>query len=468
MRKRMSLPSAGRSPAAPLAVLVLAACAPLARAQAIAGAPAQAPAAAPAAVTLPDAIHRAEANEPAFAAARAAQKTASLDRGIARAALLPNVLYHNQFIYTQPNGLRGTAAGQQNFVFVANDGVHEYFSQASVTEIIGLQQAGAVRVADAASAVATAELEVARRGLVAATAGLFYGVIASERRVAVLQAAKDEAASFVSLTQQRETAREAAHADVIKAQLTLEQRTRDLADAELARDRARLELAVLLFVDPLTPFTVDAPSQAPALPAMPDLQAAAKQHNPELASALAAVRQSDAEVSVAKAAYLPDLGLNFAYGIDANQVAKHGRTEAVGTVGRIETPRNLGYSVTATLDIPVWDWFATQHRVEQSEARRDSVRVALTAAQKRLIVNLQESYAEAQTAQSELASLEATVRDAQESLHLAELRYQSGEALVLEVVDAQTALYGAQTAQEDGQVRYEQALSSLQLLTGIL
>ena len=48
------------------------------------------------------------------------------------------------------------------------------------------------------------------------------------------------------------------------------------------------------------------------------------------------------------------------------------------------------------------------------------------------------------------------------------MRYESGEATVLEVVDAQTTLYGAQVAQEDGEVRYQQALSSLETLTGVL
>jgi outer membrane protein TolC len=423
---------------------------------------------APMSITLVEAIRRAEINEPTFAAVRAQAQIVSLDRGIARAALLPNVLYHNQFIYTQPNGLRDTTTGQQNFVFIANDGVHEYFSQASVTETLGLVQAGAVRVANAASARANAELEVARRGLVAATSGLFYGVQASERRLVVLKAANDEAASFVALTEKREAAREAAHADVLKAELTLEQRSRDLADATLVRDRARLELAVLLFADPMTPYTVDLPTQPPPLPAMADVQAAARQRNPDLASALAALRQSDAEVVVAKAAYLPALVLNFAYGIDANQFAKHGRTIDIGTALPPQTPRNLGYSIAGTLDIPVWDWFATEHRVKQTEVRRDAVRVALTAAQKRLVVNLQDNYAEAQTAEHALASLGITVETAQESLRLTELRYTSGEATVLEVVDAETALYGAQAAREDGQVRYQQALSNLEILTGTL
>ena len=57
------------------------------------------------------------------------------------------------------------------------------------------------------------------------------------------------------LTGQREDAREAAHADVLKAQLEQQQqRTRDLADARLAAQKAHLELEFLLYPDPRTAF----------------------------------------------------------------------------------------------------------------------------------------------------------------------------------------------------------------------
>src|SRR5580658_5806670 len=53
------------------------------------------PAAASSQVTLEDAITRAKANEPAFAAAVASSKVAALDHSLARAALMPSVVYHN-------------------------------------------------------------------------------------------------------------------------------------------------------------------------------------------------------------------------------------------------------------------------------------------------------------------------------------------------------------------------------------
>jgi outer membrane protein TolC len=419
------------------------------------------------AITLEDALRLAAANEPNFAAARAEQRAAELDRGIARAAILPGVMYHNQALYTQPNGASNAAGpkgSQPAPTFIANNAVREYASQAVVSQTFGLAQIAGIRAADAAAARASAELEISRRGLVAATADLFFGALASERKVAVLASAKDEASDFVSLTERREQAREAAHADVIKAQLSLQQRVRDQQDGILARDRARLELAILLFADPTIPFSIDAPKTTLVLPALTDVEAAAKEHNPELAGAMAALRQSDMEVLGARAAYLPDIGLNFTYGIDATTFAT--RAPFDSEVGK--NPRNLGYSIAATIDIPVWDWLATDHRIRQSEARRDAVRIALTAAQKRLIVDLRESYAEAQTAHDQLTSLETTVSAAEQSLRLTRLRYNSGEATVLEVVDAESTLYTAQNAEIDGQLRYQHALNHLQILTGTL
>ncbi len=83
-----------------------------------------------------------------------------------------------------------------------------------------------------------------------------------------------------------------------------------------------------------------------------------------------------------------------------------------------------------------------------------------------MIANLSEFYDEAAAARDQLASLDASVTTAQESLHLTELRYTGGEGSVLEVVDAQNTLLAAETAQADGVVRYQLALANLQTLTG--
>jgi outer membrane protein TolC len=416
----------------------------------------------PVVITLDEAIRRAEANEPAFAASAAESKAAALDRSIARAGVLPSVVYHNQALYTQGNGERNQAGqgvgAQPSPKFIANNAVREYASQASINETLGLGQWAGVHRADAAAAMAAAELEISRRGLVAAVTGLFYGSLASDHKLAVAGRARQEADDFTSLTIKREQAREAAHADVVKAQLVDQQRQRDFEDARVAAGKARLELGVLLFADPRTPCTLQAPESVPPLASRADVDAAAARNNPELKSALAALGVSRADVQAARAAYLPGLGLNVTYGVDAPQFAVNGP----------DSVRNLGYSASVTLDIPVWDWLATQHKVKQSEIRRDAAQVALSAAQRRLIVRLDEAYAEARAARDQLASLDASAATAAESLRLTRLRYANGEASVLEVVDAQNAFVSAQNAREDGRVRYEAARADLETITGNL
>lgn len=416
----------------------------------------------PAVISLEEALKRAQANEPTFANAMADAKVAALDRSITRAGLLPSLTYHNQALYTQPNGLANQAGqgtgSQPSPIFIANNAVREYASQAVINEDIGLTQISAVRRADAAAALARAELEIARRGLVSTVTGLYYGLAAANHKLQIAERAASEAADFTKLTNQREQAREAAHADTVKALLAQQGRDRDLSDARLNADKARLDLAVLLFPDPRTPYTIDVPETPAALASRDEVNQLAAKNNAELKSALATLNVSNADVLAARGAYLPGLALNYTYGIDAPQFAVNGPDHV----------KNLGYSASITFDIPVWDWLTTEHKVKQSEIKRDAAKVALTATQRRLIAELDETYAEALGARNQLDSLDASVNTAAESLRLTRLRYTGGEATVLEVVDAQGAFITAENAREDGRVRYQAALAQLQTLTGTM
>jgi outer membrane protein TolC len=425
------------------------------------------PAAPPVTITLGEALKRAEANEPKFAQAIADAKVAGLDKSIARAGLLPSARYYGEGIYVQPNRLsdvggEGVTTSDPKFVS-ADARPREYISQGIVDETIGLGGIAATRRADAASAVAIAELEIARRGLVATVTGLYYGVAAADQKLAIAQQAEAEAADFTKLTSQREQAREAAHADTVKAQLQQQQRERELSDAKLNADKARLELGVLLFPDPRTPFSISVQDMPASLAPRDQVNQLAAKNNAELKSALGTIAASNADVLAARAGYLPTIGLNYTYGIDANEFAANGPMTPDGT-----RARNLGYSAAVTVNLPVWDWLSTEHKVKQSEIKRDAAKIALTATQRRLIAQLDETYAEAEAARNQLASLNASVDTAAESLRLTKLRYTGGEATVLEVVDAQAAFITAQNAREDGRVRYETALAQLQTLTGTM
>lgn len=391
----------------------------------------------------------AKANAPQFRSAVTDAGLAREDRVQARAAMLPNASFVTGAIYTEPNH---TDTG----VYIAANTVHEYISQGVVHEGLSFASFADYRRARAAEALAAAKAEVARRGLVSTVVQDYYGAIVARRKQQNAQAASDEAQHFLELSQKLERGGEVAHSDVIRAQLQANDRKRDFQEAVLAELKARLDLAVLVFPNLKQDYTlVDDLQQAPDLPEYSRTEDLAAKNNPELTAAIQAVKASEHDVSSALAGHLPSLSVDYSYGIDATRYAT--RTDGVN---------NLGYQVAATVELPIFNWGATQSKVKQAQLKRDLAKVELNAAQREAVANLQTFYREAQTARAELDSLNQSADLAADNLRLTTLRYQAGEATALEVVDAQNTLVQARNNHDDGATRYRVAIANLQTLTG--
>jgi len=405
---------------------------------------------APLVLTLQDALARAKANNPQYRSALTDLGVAHQDTVQSRAQLLPNVNYNMQYIYTQGNG---TPTGR----FLANNGVHEYIAQGNVHQALSAGMFAEYRKAAAAEALAHAKAEIATRGLVVTVVQTYYGYVVAQRKYATAQKAATEADHFLGISQKLQNGGEVARSDVIKAQIQNNQQQRDLQDALLAMNKTRLDLAVLLFPNFEENFSVVDDLRLPEpLPSFVEVRSAATKNNPSIRVALATLRQTNQEVSVAWTAMLPSITLDYFYGIDANQFAVRDRNGF----------RNLGYGATANLQLPIWSWGAGASKIKQADLKRQQANVELSFAQRRLLADLRSFYDETGTLRAQLELLSQTAELASDSLRLTTLRYQAGEATVLEVVDAQNTLTQARNAYDDGQVRFQVALANLQTLTG--
>ena len=422
----------------------------------------------PPTVKLEDAIARAKQYAGQIQSANSAVLQAREDTSQARANRLPTLSAFNQFIYTEGNG---TPSG----VFVANDGVHVYNEQAVVhQELLAIVRHGEVSRALAAEAVARAKVDIAARGLNQTVIQDYFSIVAAQRKTANAQRSVQEAERFLDITQKQERGGEAAHADVVKAQIDLQQRRRDLAETQIGIEKAKIALGVLIFPAFSTQFDVIDDLQQPAvLPPLPEALSQAAASSPDVKAASAGVTQAGFDVNVARYQYLPSFALDFFYGIDANQFAiRSAEAQATGRSTlpnfEVEGRKNLGYAAQATLNIPVWNWGATRSKVKQAELKRDQAQLDLSLAQRTVQANLAAAYTEARGALAQLESLRGSVDLSAESLRLTLLRYQAGEATALEVVDAQNTVNTARNALDDGLARYRIAIALLQTLTGNL
>jgi outer membrane protein TolC len=404
-------------------------------------------------IDLKTALQRARENSPQLQSADISIQLAREDRSQAKAALLPSLNYFNQYFYTQGNG---TDSG----IFVGNDGVHVYNSQAQVhQELYSPEKLGEYRRTAATQALAAAKRDIVERGLVATVVQSYYETVAAQRRSLNAGLALQEARRFVEITQKLETGGEVARADVLKARLVFQQRQREVQDTLLAADKARIALAVLMFPDYRLDFTlVDDLNSVDPLPAYADFENQAKEKSPELRAAEESVHQEEYNVSIARAAYLPSLALDYFFGINANQFAIHDP----------EGNNRLGSVAQATLNIPVWNWWITKSKVRQANMQRKQAQLDLVFSQRQYISNLHTLYLEAQSSLAQLDSLRDTMDVSAESLRLTNLRYMAGEVSVLEVVDAQSTLAQARNAYDNGLARYRLAFADIQALTGTI
>jgi outer membrane protein TolC len=415
--------------------------------------PAPAAATADAPLTLQAVLEQARLNSQQFRAAQLTSDLAVEDKKQAKAALLPSVSGFTQYIYTQPNG---TPSG----IWVPNDGPNIYAMWLNVHgDVFSWAKWSEYKSAAAAQAVARAKADVAARGLVATIVQTYYGLVASQRKLASAQQALLETQRFLETTRRLESGGEVAHSDVVKSQIQVAQRAREAQEAELAALKNRLGLSVLIFPDFRDNFTVvdDLQTLAP-LPARADITASAQANNPDLRAASAALEQETSGIEVARGGVLPSVSFDYFYGINANQFATHNP----------EGNLLLGSVAQVQLNVPLWGWGAAQSKLTQAHLREQAAKSDLTLAQRQLQASIATFYREAEIARGQVASLRESLDLATESLRLTVLRYEAGEVSVLEVVDAHATLVDARNADNDGLVRYRVALAALQTLTGTL
>jgi len=424
-------------------------------------APGTAQAGAPTTITLADAMERARKLDPTLVGATSDAKSAREDRIQARNAMLPQFTGTSQYLNTMGNGGR-VSDGR----FVTNDGVHIYrdwvvFKQDLSPDV--LMRTGYTR-AKAAEALANAKSEIARRGLTVTVTKTYYALVSAQRKYAAAQAGLDQAKHFLDISQDLERQGQAPHSDAVKAEIAYRIQKQAFDEARFSMEDTRLSLAVILFPDFNENFTVvDDLDTPPALPPFPQVQEMAEKQNPDLRVAMETAHEAALDVKLAKSAFLPTITVESDNGIEANCFALHCTRAAFPEVGSLP---NLGYFLTASLTVPVWDWGTLRSKLHQAEYKQEASKAALTQAQRTAISELYATYDEAMVARAGLDEAQKTAELATEGLRLTNLRYEGGASLASEVVDSETTLVTARNAYADALVRYRTLLATLQTFTG--
>ena len=362
----------------------------------------------------------------------------------ARAGLYPLLTLQNGYGYNTP--------GPDGFKFVALNAAHEYVNVGAAD--LNVDTSGRTRAeiarARADQRLAQANLAVSQRDIRRLVTTAYYRLVLARRIVQVARGALAQSQQFQELTQKLFAGGEAAQADVVRATSDTFFQQQAVNNAELEAHLANNDLASFWTADVAALLSV-----SDSLDQLVGAPVTAETGRPFLArpefAAFDATRDGFlADVRRAKADLLPQMHLTYQYGIDSYRLNYGDR----------------GQAIIASLVIPVFDWKRARSLMGQSRIQADQVETTRTAAERTFSREYQDALARVNQFYGQLRLTDEQVRLSTENLRLAQVRYQGGEGLALDVVSAQTQLAQARGNQYTAKANYANARADLEVAAG--
>jgi len=389
-------------------------------------------------LTLEDCIRRALAVPSQLSIARLERTIADKDLSIARAGLLPQVSASFGTIYTSPH-----RAGSDVVSFLPSNGIREYIGLGHIFQELDVSGRIRAEIARARSnqAVSQASAGIAERDLRRAVGNSYYRLLLSRRLVEALNSSLAESQGF------ERRVKLLARADVVKASAQVAILRQTLTSAQLAVTLSNQDLAAYWTADvddTLNIFDTFDQSAADASPAP------AYMRRLEFSLLDAQRGGFEADAKRTKALLLPQLLLNFNYGVDAAQF----------------TWRNRGFSAVAGVNLQLFDWFKTLNTARQFTARAQQVSESKAIAERRYSQEYRAALARVTQYREQIAQTKEQMTLAEEDFKLSRIRYEGGEGAAVDVVVAQSQLVQARSGHYTSIANYLSAKLDLEVAAG--
>jgi len=395
-------------------------------------------------LTVEDAVAYALAHNPTLVRAEQDVQIAQTQVRVARAGAYPDV---NVSINTTetPNPLSTTFGGQtiQLGSQLSSSG------QLTVSQPVWPQTRWQAPVASAQANVGITQetLVRTRQQVMYQTRQAFYQVLSSGELVQVAQQAVDVAQQQLKLAQNTVNAGLAAPLDIYQAKAVLANNQLTLVQAKNTNDVAKAVLAEQLGLPAGTPVALNAPKDMPTAPPDVDaLVADALKNRPELSLYNFRRKQIRAQMDIIRLQQLPIL------------TAQAGYAQPLTGASMFSSS---GLTFGAVIAWNLFDGGGTKAQLQAAHIQLAEVDTSARQTELQVTLEVRQAWLSLQNAQQQLKSAEEQRAAAAEALRIAQVRYENGEGIVLEVQQAQLNLTQALTAL--AQARFQAQSASAQL-----
>jgi outer membrane protein TolC len=322
--------------------------------------------------------------------------------------------------------------------------------------VVDLSSLARVRAARAQVTGTAAEGSAVSEGAAAGAAFAYLRAARATSVVAARQADSSIAAELVGLAQAQKAAGVSAAIDVTRARTQLVVAEGALIVARNQSDRARIDLARTLGIDPATPLAL-ADTLAAALPHadMPATRdtvvAMALARRPDLEAERARGDAARSAKSAILAERLPRLDVEADYGVNGL------------TPGSSIATRQVAVQVT----IPILDGFRREGRTAEQEAVVRETEVRARDLRQQIVADVDGALLDLASAEAQQAIAAERLKLANDELAQARERFKAGVAGNIEVIDAQSSLLRARDTDIDARSAAATARVALARAAGV-
>jgi outer membrane protein TolC len=276
------------------------------------------------------------------------------------------------------------------------------------------------RAARRRAAAAGTDAERTRQDTVLEVRMAYYDALFKDQRVAAYQKAVDVAEEQLKNDEAALAAGKVPSYYVDRDRAEAAMNRQLLAEAQLESQTSLFKLAALLGLDPATPIELTDSLEPPAASAPEELPSA----TPDITAARSRVSAADASVDAARRAFIPDVNLTLMY----DSVSARDSETMDGTTAAI---------VAAW---PIWDGGMRRAAVRESAAMRDAAANELRGTELRVRSDFLSTRLEFDTAMKNIDTAGVALKSAEENYRVAKIRYDAGKGILVEMLDALTAL----------------------------
>jgi outer membrane protein len=319
-------------------------------------------------------------------------------------------------------------------------------------DITGILKKG-VRASEAAIAVAQENLNSEKNDLKFNVRAAYFDVLQTEAQVKVFEETLATSQKRLRNTELEFEKGAKAKVDVIRFQTLVQQAEADLIAGRNAASLARNAFNNVLGRPIETPFALAEPPPMPRFEIDDTAMAGfAKQNRSELKAFRANQKVLELIRNAEEGGLSPSLNVSAVHSRDWKATSSGGRESS--TFGQI------------VLSLPAFDSGVTRARVKAARQDEEQNRIRTEQAELGISLEVRQATTTLANAKARLESAQKQVEFATESFRLANVRYEAGEGILLEVTDAQTELTRARTALVTATYDYLRSFAQLQRAMG--